>query len=254
MPGVIGDLRGQRFGRLKVPDGADPVIHNHNAYRPVIYDAARWAWSLDSTCPAGSQVQTGRAAPGDQGAGGTATRSCVFRPATNDATRPEPKRTSKELQLPWSAAWPLGFHPWGAETVACGSWGHRSCAPTGSRSNRSRGAGRSRSWGQAAPNSRFPHDGHSAGPRAPSRQGDPNPGGQCARFSKPGRAQMSTPGRDQRAIEELDNEIELRPSKGAYMRRGNAFGDLGHRRLRPGHPTAAGCPRRLLDRKSTRLN
>ena len=48
MPGVIGDLRGQRFGRLKVPDGADPVIHNHNAYRPVIYDAARWAWSLDS--------------------------------------------------------------------------------------------------------------------------------------------------------------------------------------------------------------
>jgi tetratricopeptide (TPR) repeat protein len=34
-------------------------------------------------------------------------------------------------------------------------------------------------------------------------------------------------GRDQRAIEELDNEIELRPSKGAYMRRGNAFGDLG---------------------------
>src|ERR1022692_2119092 len=85
MPGVIGDLRGQRFGRLKVPDGADPVIHNHNAYRPVIYDAARWAWSLDSTCPAGSQAQTGRAAPGDHGAGGTATRSCVFRPTTNDA-------------------------------------------------------------------------------------------------------------------------------------------------------------------------
>ena len=85
MPGVIGDLRGQRFGRLKVPDGADPVIHNHNAYRPVIYDAARWAWSLDSTCLAGSQAQTGRAAPGDHGAGGTATRSCVFRPATNDA-------------------------------------------------------------------------------------------------------------------------------------------------------------------------
>ena len=42
-----------------------------------------------------------------------------------------------------------------------------------------------------------------------------------------GAAQMSTPGQDQRAIEELDNEIELRPSKGAYMRRGNAFGDLG---------------------------
>src|ERR1039457_1294778 len=85
MPGVIGDLRGQRFGRLKVPDGADPVIHNHNAYRPVIYDAAGWAWSLDSTGPAGSQAQTGRAAPGDHGAGGTATRSCVFRPATNHA-------------------------------------------------------------------------------------------------------------------------------------------------------------------------
>ena len=42
-----------------------------------------------------------------------------------------------------------------------------------------------------------------------------------------GAAQMSTPAGTKRAIEELDNEIELRPSKGAYMRRGNAFGDLG---------------------------
>jgi len=34
-------------------------------------------------------------------------------------------------------------------------------------------------------------------------------------------------GRYQRLIEELDKEIQLQPSHGAYRRRGNAFGDFG---------------------------
>jgi tetratricopeptide (TPR) repeat protein len=34
-------------------------------------------------------------------------------------------------------------------------------------------------------------------------------------------------GRHQRAIEQLDKEIQLQPSHGAYIRRGNAFADLG---------------------------
>jgi len=41
MPGIVNDLRGQRFGRLTVPEGAAPVIHHHNAYWPVIYDCGQ---------------------------------------------------------------------------------------------------------------------------------------------------------------------------------------------------------------------
>ena len=40
MPGTIRDLRGREFGRLHVPDTAEPVIRNRHAYWPASAAAA----------------------------------------------------------------------------------------------------------------------------------------------------------------------------------------------------------------------
>jgi len=42
--GVIKDLRGRRFGRLKVPETVEPVVRGGHAYWPVICDCGAHDW------------------------------------------------------------------------------------------------------------------------------------------------------------------------------------------------------------------
>lgn len=64
--GVIKDIRGQRFGLLRVPDKAEPEMRDGHAYWPVICDCGTRKWVRGSKLREGRIVSCGcqRADPG----------------------------------------------------------------------------------------------------------------------------------------------------------------------------------------------
>ncbi len=72
MPGLIFDVRGRRFGRLRIPGGAEPVMRGQHTYWPAVCDCG------NQVLVRGARVRAGR------------TRSCgCYRvdPEARQATR-----------------------------------------------------------------------------------------------------------------------------------------------------------------------
>jgi hypothetical protein len=59
MPSPINDLRGRRFGRLRVPRDAEPEIRNDHAYWPCRCDCRRVKWIRGSKLVSGRIVSCG---------------------------------------------------------------------------------------------------------------------------------------------------------------------------------------------------
>lgn len=59
MPGVITDLRGQRFGRLRVPARSEPEIRNRRAYWPCVCDCGGMTWVRGTKLREGRIVSCG---------------------------------------------------------------------------------------------------------------------------------------------------------------------------------------------------